>query len=116
MCLRTWSRREPGPHSVALCVLRFCTRDNLPDCSMPHVERSSMVSKVLTRILTLTIPLLFATLVSTAQAPNVPPGRFHHSGAYDESRKQFLIYGGFTWDQGPKRVGDVWGWDGSKWR
>jgi Galactose oxidase, central domain len=75
-----------------------------------------MASKVPARILTLTIPLLLATLGSTAQSPNAPAGRFHHSGVYDEARKQFLIYGGFTWDQGTKRVGDVWGWDGTKWQ
>jgi len=57
-----------------------------------------------------------AGLNPTAQAPNVPAGRFHHSGVYDEPRKQFLIHGGFTWDQGTKRAGDVWGWDGTRWQ
>jgi hypothetical protein len=78
-----------------------------------------MVSKVLRRILSLTIPLLIATPAATAQVQNGPAGRFHHSGVYDEARKEFLIYGGFIWDEGTKgtkRLGDVWGWDGNRWQ
>jgi len=67
-------------------------------------------------IVSLTILLLIAGSSATAQVPNVPAGRFHHSSVYDETRNQFLIYGGFTWDQGTKRLGDVWGWDGTKWQ
>lgn len=76
-----------------------------------------MASKVQVRLLTLIIALLFATRISTAQAPNAPAGRLHHSGVYDEARRLFLIYGGFKWDQGTtKMVGDVWGWDGTRWQ
>lgn len=82
-----------------------------------HIERGSITSNVLKKIVALTIPLLVATLVSIAQVPNAPTGRFHHSGVYDEARKLFLVYGGFIWDQGTtKMVGDVWGWDGTRWQ
>jgi hypothetical protein len=74
-----------------------------------------MISKALWNVVSLTIPLLIAA-TAIAQTPIAPAGRFQHSGVYDEARKQFLIYGGFTWDQGIKRVGDVWGWDGAKWQ
>jgi|SRR5580692_693973 len=74
-----------------------------------------MISKALRNVVSLAIAPLFAA-TATAQAPIAPAGRFHHSGAYDETRKEFLIYGGFTWDHGTKRVGDVWGWDGTKWQ
>jgi hypothetical protein len=51
-----------------------------------------------------------------AQTPTVPAPRFHHSGVYDEARDEFLIYGGFVYDQQPKAAGDVWGWNGSSWK
>ncbi|HWO39522.1 MAG TPA: hypothetical protein VNO32_62915 [Candidatus Acidoferrum sp.] len=73
-----------------------------------------MISKAIRKAVSLTIPLLIAA-TAIAQTPAGPAGRFHHSGVYDETRKQFLIYGGFIWDHGTKRAGDVWGWDGTKW-
>jgi hypothetical protein len=57
-----------------------------------------------------------AVATALAQSLNVPAPRFHHSGVYDEARKEFLIYGGYIWDQGTKKVGDVWGWNGTTWR
>jgi hypothetical protein len=73
-----------------------------------------MISKALRNVVSLTIPLLIAATAN--QTPIAPAGRFHHSGVCDETLKQFLIYGAFTWDQGTKRAGDVWGWDGTKWQ
>ena len=73
-----------------------------------------MASKALRRIVSLTVPLLIAASTGTGQVPNVPAARFHHSGVYDEARKQFLIYGGY--DQGTKKLGDVWGWNGTTWQ
>ena len=75
-----------------------------------------MALKTLPRIVSLTIPLLIAASTATAQAPNVPAARLHHSGVYDETRKEFLVYGGYTWDQGTKKLDDVWGWNGSAWQ
>ena len=78
-----------------------------------------MAMEFIWRIASLSALLLVAASSGSsaaAQAPNAPPGRFHHSGVYDETRKQFLIYGGFIWDQATKRAGDVWGWDGSRWQ
>ena len=75
-----------------------------------------MASKALRRILWLTLPLFIAASTAKAQVPNVPAARFHHSGVYDEARKEFLIYGGYTWDQGTKKLGDVWGWSGTTWQ
>ena len=77
-----------------------------------------MVSKVLRRILFIAVPLLLAASTATAQDPNVPAGRLHHSGVYDESRKEFVIYGGYTWNPSLQKVqsaSDVWGWNGSRW-
>jgi hypothetical protein len=70
----------------------------------------------LPRIVSLTISFLIAASTAIAQAPKVPAARFHHSGVYDEARKEFLIYGGYSWDQGTKKLGDVWGWNGSTWQ
>ena len=76
-----------------------------------------MALTALPRIVSLTIiPFLIAVSTAIAQAPKVPAARFHHSGVYDEARKEFLIYGGYTWDQGTKKLGDVWGWNGSTWQ
>jgi hypothetical protein len=74
-----------------------------------------MTSKALRRIVSLVL-LLIAASTAIAQVPNVPAARFHHSGAYDEGRKEFLIYGGYTWDQETKKLGDVWGWNGTTWQ
>ena len=77
----------------------------------------SMIAEVPGRVLTLPALLLIAASGATAQAPNAPSARLHHSGVYDEARKEFLIYGGYAWDQGgEKKLGDVWGWNGSAWR
>src|SRR5215467_5140104 len=75
-----------------------------------------MAWKVARRIVSFAVPLLIAASPAIAQVPKVPAGRFHHSGVYDEARKEFLIYGGYTWDQGEKKLGDVWGWNGTAWR
>jgi hypothetical protein len=64
----------------------------------------------------LTTWLLIATSSALAQVPTVPAPRFHHSGVYDEARKEFLIYGGFTYDQKIQKLGDLWGWNGSTWK
>ena len=65
--------------------------------------------------LSLALPLI-AVSFALAQAPNAPAPRFHHSGVYDEARKEFLIYGGFTYDQKLQMLSDVWAWNGSIWR
>jgi hypothetical protein len=76
-----------------------------------------MALTALPRIVSLTvIPFLIAASTAIAQAPKVPAARFHHSGVYDEARKEFSIYGGYTWDQGTKKLGNVWGWNGSTWQ
>jgi hypothetical protein len=46
-----------------------------------------MALKTLSRIVSLTISLLIAASTATAQAPNVPAARLHHSGVYDETRE-----------------------------
>ena len=64
------------------------------------------------------IPLAAASS-ALAQAPNAPAPRLHHSGVYDEARKEFLIYGGYTWNQETQKTkpsSDVWAWNGSTWR
>jgi hypothetical protein len=51
-------------------------------------------------------------------APTAPAARFHFSGTYDETRKEFVIYGGYIWDQATsttKSASDVWGWNGTTW-
>ena len=81
------------------------------------VERRSMIPKGLRRIV-IAVPLLLAASTATAQEPSVPAGRLHHSGLYDENRKEFVIYGGYTWNQSAQKVqsaSDVWGWNGSRW-
>jgi hypothetical protein len=83
------------------------------------VERTSMVPKGLRRILFIAVPLLLAaSTAATAQEPSVPAGRLHHSGVYDENSKEFVTYGGYTWNQSLQKVqsaSDVWGWNGGKW-
>lgn len=47
-----------------------------------------------------------------------PAARLHHSGVYDEVRKQFMVYGGYTWNEKAQKVqsaSDVWGWNGTAW-
>ncbi len=81
------------------------------------VERRSMIPKGLRRIV-IAVPLLLAASTATAQELSVPAGRLHHSGVYDENRKEFIIYGGYTWNQSAQKVqsaSDVWGWNGSRW-
>ena len=75
-----------------------------------------MASNYLRSIARLAVLLSVAVSSALAQVPNVPAPRFHHSGVYDEARKEFLIYGGFTYEQEIKRLSDVWGWNGSTWR
>jgi hypothetical protein len=65
--------------------------------------------------------ILCLTAVSSAlaQTGNTPAPRLHHSGVYDEARKEFVIYGGFTWNPKTQKTepqGDVWGWNGAAWR
>jgi hypothetical protein len=74
-----------------------------------------MISKALRNVVSLAIVPRFAA-TATAQAPIAPAERFDHWGVYDETRKEFLINGGFTWDHGTKRVSDVWGWGGTNWQ
>jgi hypothetical protein len=49
-------------------------------------------------------------------APKAPAPRAHHSGVYDAARREFLIYGGFTFDGQVRRLTDVWAWNGRVWR
>ena len=74
-----------------------------------------MPSNALGKLAARKVILLIAVSPAPAQAPNTPVARFHHSGVYDETRKEFLIYGGFTYDQKIQQLSDVWGWDGT-WR
>src|SRR5579862_6950891 len=67
-------------------------------------------------IVSLAMASLMAASSAAAQISNVPTGRFHHSGVYDAAQREFLIYGGFTGDQGTKMLSDLWGWDGTKWQ
>jgi hypothetical protein len=60
-----------------------------------------MISKALRNVVSLTIALLIVA-AAIAQTPIAPAGRFHHSSVYDETRKQFLIDGGFTWSKEPR--------------
>lgn len=45
-----------------------------------------------------------------------PQPRAHHAGAYDTATGELIIYGGFTYDNGVKRLGDIWAWNGQGWR
>jgi hypothetical protein len=102
--------------SCVLFGLEVLMNHPLSDSDGHTPGAEACLRRPLRTIVSLTILLLIAGSSATAQVPNVPAGRFHHSGVYDETRTQFLIYGGFTWDQGTKRLGDVWGWDGTKWQ
>jgi hypothetical protein len=69
------------------------------------------------------LPALMLSLVALsqaiAQAPKSPAARLHHSGVYDEARKEFVIYGGYTWNQAAQKVqaaSDVWAWNGMQWK
>jgi len=46
-----------------------------------------------------------------------PPGRFHHSLAYDAARQRIVLFGGeyFVPMQGPQYRGDTWTYDGAQW-
>ncbi|MGC4035711.1 MAG: kelch repeat-containing protein [Chitinophagaceae bacterium] len=65
--------------------------------------------------------LLFSYILLHPQASatknRAPLERAHHSGVYDPSRNGFVIYGGFIFkDNKPEMTGDVWNWDGKKWK
>jgi hypothetical protein len=66
------------------------------------------------KVATLTILSFIAALSAASQGIDGPVPRFHHSGVYDEALKEFLIYGGY--DQGAKKLSDVWGWNGNNWK
>jgi hypothetical protein len=71
------------------------------------------------------VPLACAVVFLSAVVPGVaqnasswPAARFHHSAVYDEARKEFVIYGGYIWNQAAQKVqpaSDLWGWNGSTW-
>jgi hypothetical protein len=77
-------------------------------------ERTAM--ELVRRIASFTALLLVAASSATAEAPKVPAARFHHSGVYDEARKEFLICGGYTWDQGTNKLSNAWGWNSTTWQ
>jgi uncharacterized protein YbaA (DUF1428 family) len=55
----------------------------------------------------------------TQVTPTWPAARYHFSAAYDESLKQWVIYGGYIWNLKTQKVqvtSDVWGWNGSSWK
>jgi hypothetical protein len=60
--------------------------------------------------------LSLTTSRAAQSASKAPAPRAHHSGVYDEAHKEFLIYGGFTFDEKVQRLSDVWAWNGSSWR
>ena len=67
-----------------------------------------------------TFVLWFVAVYSAiAQSSNWPVARLHHSGTYDDVRKEFVVYGGYTWNQTSQKVqaaSDVWAWNGIRWR
>jgi hypothetical protein len=77
-----------------------------------------MASNYFRNLVALMVGLLVVLLPALGQVRNVPAARLHHSGVYDENRKEFVIYGGYTWNQSAQKVesaSDVWGWNGSRW-
>ncbi len=73
------------------------------------------------RLLAGCVAAIFSLLASgMAQGtPNWPAARYHHSAAYDESLKQWVIYGGYLWNQQTQKVqvtSDLWGWNGNSWK
>jgi galactose oxidase-like protein len=62
---------------------------------------------------------LVAVYSALAQSANWPVARLHHSGTYDVAHEEFVVYGGYTWNQATQKVqvaSDVWAWNGIKWR
>jgi Kelch motif len=60
-----------------------------------------------------------SALIGTSNAQPAaasPAPRAHHSGAYDAAQGEFVIYGGFTFTNAVTRLGDVWAWNGRRWR
>src|SRR5258708_2907142 len=89
----------------------------------PMVEISRrqgrMGSKVFTGILYTFALWVFAVYSAIAQSSNWPAARLHHTGAYDDAHKEFVVYGGYTWNQASQKVqaaSDVWAWNGISWR
>src|SRR5258707_6513805 len=76
-------------------------------------QRKRMASNYFRNVTALVVGSLIAMSQAVPQVPTVPAARFHHSGVYDEARKEFLIYGGYTWDRGTNEFGAGRRWHGS---
>lgn len=66
--------------------------------------------------------LLPATGRSAAPSSTIEPAvaghpapRAHASSVYDARHSEFLVYGGYTFDNGVKMLDDLWAWNGTSW-
>jgi hypothetical protein len=78
-----------------------------------------MTSNLVERMACRSVLAVIRVSSAMGQASSWPAARFRHSGVYDEGRKEFEIYGGYTWNPTAQRVesaSDIWAWNSSTWK